>query len=66
MDILTFLGLHYRDASLIALYFIILGISVPNQINRMILSHKNLLLKSKKIKMDILVTIKELRFLNRT
>ena len=29
MDILTFLGLDYRDASLITLYFVVLGISIP-------------------------------------
>ena len=29
MDILTFLGLDYRDASLIILYFVVLGISIP-------------------------------------
>ena len=28
-DILTFLGLGYRDASLIKLYFVVLGISIP-------------------------------------
>ena len=28
-DILTFLGLVYRDASLIPLYFNVLGISIP-------------------------------------
>ena len=28
-DILTFWGLDYRDASLITLYFVILGISIP-------------------------------------
>ena len=41
-DILTFLGLEYRDALLITLYFVVLGISFfKNQINRMILSNKN-------------------------
>ena len=29
MDIVTFLGLDYRDASLITLYFVVLGISIP-------------------------------------
>ncbi len=29
MDILTFLGLEYRDASLITLLFVVLGISIP-------------------------------------
>ena len=29
MDILTFLGLDYRVASLIILYFVVPGISVP-------------------------------------
>ena len=28
-DILTFLGLDYRDASLIKLYFVVLRISIP-------------------------------------
>ena len=28
-DILMFLGLDYRDASLITLYFVVLGISIP-------------------------------------
>ena len=29
MDILTFLGLHYRVASLITLYFVVPGINIP-------------------------------------
>ena len=29
MDILTFLGLDYRVASLIALYFVVPGINIP-------------------------------------
>ena len=29
MDILTFLGLDYRVASLITLYFVVPGISIP-------------------------------------
>ena len=29
-DILTFLGTNYRDASLITLFFVFLGISNPN------------------------------------
>ena len=33
MDILTFLGLNYRDASLIILYFVVLGISIPINIS---------------------------------
>ena len=28
-DILTFLGLDYKDASLITMYFVVLGISIP-------------------------------------
>ena len=28
-DIRTFLGLDYRDASLITVYFVVLGISIP-------------------------------------
>ena len=27
-DILTFLGLHYRDASLITVYLVVIGISI--------------------------------------
>ena len=50
-DILKFLELDYRDASLITLY------SIPkNQINWIILSDKNLLLEKLKInmfKMDV-------------
>ena len=48
-DILTFLGVDYRDASPITMYFVVLVISIPkNQINQIILSNKNLLSKSKK------------------
>ena len=48
-DILTFLGLDYRVALLKILYLIVIGIKKSkNQINRMILSHKKLFLKSKK------------------
>ena len=51
-DILTFLGLYYRDASLITLFFVVLVINIPkNQINRIILSDKNLFLKKLKINM---------------
>ena len=32
IDILTLLGLDYRDASLITLFFVVLGISIKNQI----------------------------------
>jgi len=37
MDILTFLGHDYRVASLIIMYFVVPGISIPK-----IRSHKNL------------------------
>ena len=50
MDILTFLGLDYGVATLIKLYFVVPGINIPkNKTNRIIRSHKNSLLKSKKI-----------------
>ena len=56
-DILEFLGLDYKDASLITFYIFCQGISIPkNQINLIIKVHKNLLLKKLKInvfKMDI-------------
>ncbi len=29
MDIITFLELDYRDASLMKVYFVVLGISIP-------------------------------------
>ena len=46
MFILTFLGLDYRVASLIILFFVVPGINIPkNQIKRIIRSLKNLLLK---------------------
>ena len=45
LDILTILGLDYRVA-FITLYFVVPGIKI--QINRMIRSHKNLLLKKVK------------------
>ena len=46
-DILTFLGLVYRDASLITLYLVVvIGISIKkNQMNRIILTFKNWLSK---------------------
>ena len=45
-EILTFLGLDYRDASLITMYFVVLGISIKkNQTNRIILSHKKMFKK---------------------
>ena len=73
-DILTFLGLDYRDALLITLYLVVIGISIKkNQTNWIILTFKNLLSKSKKNQLvlnglpDFLVTIIELlRFLCRT
>ena len=38
MDILTFLGLDYRVASLITLYFVVPGINIPKfEIDRTIL-----------------------------
>jgi hypothetical protein len=51
-DILTFLGLVYRDASLITLYLVVIGISLQkNQKKRIISTYKNLL--SKKLKIDM-------------
>ena len=51
-DILTFFGLNYRDATPIKLYFVVPGINIKkNQINRIIISHKNLLFKKLKINM---------------
>ena len=50
-DILAFLGLNYKDASIITMYFVVLGISIPNirpYQYRIILWHKNCFLKSKK------------------
>ena len=45
-DILTFLGLDNRYASFITLNFVVLGISIPKDLmNRIIISHKNLLTK---------------------
>ena len=41
-DILTFLGLDYRDAWFITLYFVVLGISIPKIRS---IGYKNLLLK---------------------
>ena len=32
-DTLTFLGLDYRDASLITLYFVVLGIIIPKKLS---------------------------------
>ena len=41
-DILTFLGLVNRDALLITLYLVVIGISFEkNQKNRIILTYKN-------------------------
>ena len=73
-DKLKFLGLDYRVASLIILYFVVPGISIPNQIKRIIRSHRNLLLKKvekstciKWTYTDFLVTIIDLLlFLNLT
>ena len=46
MDIFNFFGLDYRVALLIILYFVVPGITIPtNYNNRIIRSHKNLLLK---------------------
>ncbi len=41
-----FLGLVYRDSLLIVLYLVVIGTSIKNQINRIIISHKKL---SKKV-----------------
>ena len=35
-DILTFLGLDYRDGSLITLYLVAIGISLKKKMNRII------------------------------
>ena len=45
MDILTFLGLDYRDATLILLYFVFLGISIQKIRYRIILSDTNFVVK---------------------
>ena len=43
-DILTFLGLDFRDVSLITLYLVVIGIRVQkNQTNLIIITQKNLL-----------------------
>ena len=55
IDILTFL-LDYRDALLITLYVLCCPSNPKNQINWIIISHKNVLLKKLKInmfKMDV-------------
>ena len=64
-DILTYLGLDYRDASLTTLYLVVIGISIQNQMNRMILTLKICCQKSKNQlvingRTDFLVTIIEL------
>ena len=48
MDLLTFLGLDYSDDPLIRFNIVALGISIPKKysINRIIIMHKNLFLKS--------------------
>ena len=46
MDILTFLGLYYRNASLITLYLVVIVISIKkNQMNWITLTYKNFLFK---------------------
>ena len=47
-DILTCLVLDYRDASLITLYFVVLGISIKKSDQSEYISDENLLLKSQK------------------
>ena len=47
-DILTFLGLDYRDDSLIKLYLFVIGIGILKIRSMIIISHKNLLLKKVK------------------
>ena len=42
-DILTFLGLDFRDASRITLYLDVIGISIPKLRLRIILTYKNLM-----------------------
>ncbi len=44
-DILTSLGLEYRDASLKILYFVVQGISIPKIRYRIITSHKKIHVK---------------------
>ena len=71
-DILTFLEIDCVYASLIALYFVVLGISIPKTDLSDYFNNLNLLLKVKNQHAfnghtDFLVTIIELlRFLNRT
>ena len=49
MDILSFLGFHYRVASIITLYFVVPGINIPKIRSNGWLDHiKNLLLRVKK------------------
>ena len=63
-DILTFLGLDYRDAPLKAIYLDVLGISIPKDLmNRKITNHKRIVVRKVKNQhvlnglTDILVTI---------
>ena len=44
-DILTHLGLDYRDASLMRLYLVVIRISIKKSDESLILTYKNLLLK---------------------
>ena len=51
MYLLTFLGLYYRDASLITLDLVVIGINIPKfrSDNSIIISYKKLLSKIKHI-----------------
>ena len=40
-DILTFLGLDYRNNLLITLYLVVIGISIPKSLNSTILTRLN-------------------------
>ena len=48
MDILTFLGLYYRVASLIIFYFVVPGISIPKIRSIGLLDHIELVVKKVK------------------
>ena len=48
MDILTFLGLDYRVASLITLYFVVSGICISKITSIGLLDHKKIVVKKVK------------------
>ena len=63
-DILTFLELYYRDAFLITLYLVVIGISITKSRRWIIKTYKSLLSKSKNQhvlheRKDLMVTIME-------